>query len=106
MAASALAVRRRKEGARPGAIVLAPLGGRKSDEIAAGIAGDCLSSLAFNAFNYQLLGEAGFDAVLTSCASLPPGNWFTATLTMRSRRLTSNGKHFQRVIGLDRIHRH
>ncbi|MBK7260773.1 MAG: HprK-related kinase A [Rubrivivax sp.] len=64
MAASALAVRRRKEGARPGAIVLPRWEAGSPTKLQRASPETAFSSLAFNAFNYQLLGEAGFDAVL------------------------------------------
>lgn len=71
LAASADAVARRHECARPGAIVLprwqagSPTVWRELPPHAA------FSSLAFNAFNYQLLGAAGLDAVLAIARACP-----------------------------------
>lgn len=64
LAAEQDAVRLRAEPARPGAIVLprwesgSPTRWERISESSA------FAALAFNAFNYQLLGESGFDAVL------------------------------------------
>ena len=64
LAACTDAVTRRHQGAKPGAVVLPRWqagGGTRWRPLAAH---DMFAALAFNAFNYQLLGEAGFDAVV------------------------------------------
>ena len=64
LAPPADAVARRAQPARPGAIVL-PRWEAGSDTHWVPIDADrAFSALAFNAFNYQLLGEAGFETVL------------------------------------------
>ena len=71
MAAAAASVQRRHEGARPGAIVLPRWEANSATVWRPLPAHTAFSSLAFNAFNYQLLGEAGFDAVIDIVGSCP-----------------------------------
>ena len=64
MAAPAAAVARRQQDAKPGMIVL-PRWQQGSATLLEPISADtAFASIAFNAFNYQMLGEAGFDAAL------------------------------------------
>lgn len=64
MAPDRTAVARRHEGARPGAVVLPRWEAGSNTHWEPLAEHDTFSALAFNAFNYQLLGEVGFDAVL------------------------------------------
>jgi len=64
MAAPADAVARRHEAAAPGVVVL-PRWQAGHATLWEPIGADtCFAALAFNAFNYQLIGEAAFDAVV------------------------------------------
>lgn len=71
LAASADSVARRHHGARPGAIVLPRWEAGSPTHWKPLSASDAFSATAFNAFNYQLLGEAGFDAVLDIARRCP-----------------------------------
>lgn len=64
LAASADAVQRRHQHARPGAIVLPRWQAGSATEWRELPAHRAFSALAFNAFNYQLQGEIGYEAVL------------------------------------------
>ena len=71
LAASADAVARRHQGARPGAVVL-PRWEAGSETRWQSIRPEIVfSALAFNAFNYQLVGEAAFDAVVGLARTCP-----------------------------------
>jgi HprK-related kinase A len=64
LAAQLDAVQRRAEPAMPGAVILPRWEANSPTRWEPVAAHNAFSALAFNAFNYQLLGEAGFDAVL------------------------------------------
>ncbi len=64
LAAQMDAVKRRAEPARPGAIILPRWEAGSPTRWEPVPPHNAFSALAFNAFNYQLLGEIGFDAVL------------------------------------------
>lgn len=93
MAASRDAVGRRHEPARPGAIVLprwqanSPTQWRELPQHTA------FSSLAFNAFNYQLLGEQGFDAVLAIVRNCPAWELVYSDLDDAVRTIATHWPH-------------
>jgi HprK-related kinase A len=64
LAAAADAVTRRHEPARPAAVVLPRWEAGSPTHLEPVTPDAAFAALAFNAFNYQLLGEAGFDAVV------------------------------------------
>ena len=71
LAASADAVARRHEAARPGAVVLPRWEAGSSTRFKRVDPDGAFAALAFNAFNYQLLGETGFDAVVRLARQCP-----------------------------------
>lgn len=71
LAASADAVARRHHGARPGAVVLPRWEAGSATRCEPVTPETAFAALAFNAFNYQLLGEAGFDAVVRLARHCP-----------------------------------
>lgn len=71
LAASADSVASRHVGARPGAVVLPRWAAGSSTHWKPLPVHDAFSALAFNAFNYQLLGEPGFNAVLRLARNCP-----------------------------------
>lgn len=71
LAASADAVARRHEGARPGAVVLPRWEAGSKTRWQVISPETAFSALAFNAFNYQLVGEAAFDAVVGLARACP-----------------------------------
>jgi HprK-related kinase A len=64
LAAQPDAVRRRTEPAQPGAIILPRWEAGSPTLLEPILPHKAFAALAFNAFNYQLLGEVGFDATL------------------------------------------
>lgn len=64
LAASADAVARRHEAAQPAAVVLPRWEAGSSTRFEPVTPDTAFAALAFNAFNYQLLGETGFDTVV------------------------------------------
>lgn len=65
LAADAQAVRRRHEGALPGAFVLPQWQAGAALQLEPVDAHALFGALAFNAFNYRVLGATGFDAVVS-----------------------------------------
>jgi HprK-related kinase A len=65
LAASAATVAAVAEGARPGAIVLPRWSEGSPTRLERLSVDEIFPALAYNAFNYALLGDAGFDAALT-----------------------------------------
>ena len=71
LAASADAVARRHQGARPGAVVLPRWEAGSSTRWRPLQPDAAFAALAFNAFNYQLVGEASFDAMVRLARACP-----------------------------------
>lgn len=71
LAASPATVMRRREPAQPGAIVLPQWRAGSSTRLEALEARPIFGALAFNAFNYKLLGVIGFDAVVYLVRACP-----------------------------------
>jgi len=71
LAPPAAAVARRHEGARPGAIVLPRWQAGVATRFERLGAHEAFSALAFNSFNYAVLGETGFRAVLRVVRECP-----------------------------------
>lgn len=65
------AVAARREGARPGAVVLPRYEAGSATRLLPLDAGMTFNSLSFNAFNYAVLGQEGFEAVVTISQRCP-----------------------------------
>jgi HprK-related kinase A len=71
LAASPDAVARRHEGARPGAFILPRWQAGSPTRLEPVLPESLFGALAFNAFNYRLLGAVGFDAVVSLTRRCP-----------------------------------